>query len=683
MPHTTKSLIPLHCGFAPKLTPYFEEASAGALPSDCLATVLRRLGYATHWIQTPESGFERRADLVKAFGFERLTADENLDNKGFKRAGYFGFEDDILLRPTFRWIDEQQDKPFFLGMLNVTSHHPYDVPKGYPKGDWPADGKLADYYDVLKYTDDFLRKLFKGFDERGLADNTLFVVVADHGEAFGEHGLFQHGHTVHEEGLRVPMIVMGPGIAKGVRRDGLRQHVDLLPTVLEFLGLRVMAGDLPGRNLLTTEGHDKLYFSCWRKDTCRAKIDGNTKIIHHFDRRPDEAYDLTADPEEKVNLVASGKVTAAQMKAHVQDMLAWSQQVNARFDNQNQRRRRLYVTRSKPDDIGTPADISFDGWVKLIGYDVERTKLNDGDATWVTTVFRVTRDPPAQCLLWMHATGPIYQGKRKRRIADHVPVEGSHPIAKWTKGDYIVDRHWLRMKPGHPTGDYVLTFGFWDPDNNRRATPAGKGAPLTPHRGVHLATLKVTNRVDGEAGRPNPLSELDHDQRRRVRTRPPVPAPQGPAGVFGDIIALRGVELPSDATRAGVDQRWTMHFEVLGDVPRWTDIFIHVTGPEGPKGRPARNVIVKPFDGRLAVHQWRKGWHLQVHQDVGVDAGKKPGKYDVWLGFWDPNVADAHQRHVPKTGARVHAGRMHIGSFEVLPGEPAPRATPPPRPNAP
>lgn len=682
VPHTTKSLIPLHCGIPPKLTPYFDEATKGGLPTDCLAKVLRRQGWRTHFIQTPESLFERRRDLVHAFGFTDLTSDENLEKGDFQRAGYFGYEDDVLIAPTMAWIDKHKrahpDKPFFIGMLNVTTHHPYEVPSRFTPPTWPATGEgratghLAKYYNTLSYVDRFLGKLFDGFDKRGMAENTVFVLVGDHGEAFGEHDLFQHGHTMHEEGLRVPLLLMGPGIKANVRRGGLRQHIDVMPTLLEHLGLRVAAGDLPGRSLLTTDGHEKLRFACWRKDTCRALRTKDLKIIHHFGRRDDEAYDLKVDPEEQVDLVASGKVDKAARDSAIAELETWAKSVDARYGNQAKRRRNPWVSKQRPKDVGTPTDIVFDGWVRLIGYTVEKTDLRDGDATWVTTRLQVLKKPPPHGLIWLHAIGPKVRGKRKRRVADHVPVEGSYPVPEWKVGDFITDRHWLRMKPGHPSGPYDLYFGLYDPSNNQRAQPKGTGALLTTSNGVHLTVLNVTNRQTGPARKRTPLRRLALLQRERIwpadSTRP-LPTPGGVTATFDDLARLRGVDISAPKMKQSEKASWTLHLTMLRDMPRWASPFVHITGPR-PSSKRRRNVGMSPFGDRLPVYQWKKGWRLAIPLPIEMGSGFEPGMYDVWFGFWDPNAKQANQRFPARTDAPVSEDRVRIGSFELLPDTP-------------
>ncbi len=97
---------------------------------------------------------------------------------------------------------------------------------------------MADYDREIRYTDDQLRRLFESIEELGLAENTVFIVTSDHGEAFLEHGLLEHGGYLTEEVVHVPLMLWGRGIPEGRRIPTLASHTDLMPTILELLGLR-------------------------------------------------------------------------------------------------------------------------------------------------------------------------------------------------------------------------------------------------------------------------------------------------------------------------------------------------------------------------------------------------------------------------------------------------------------
>ena len=84
---------------------------------------------------------------------------------------------------------------------------------------------------------------------------------------------------------------------------GLRHHFDLMPTLMGLLGLS-WEGTLPGRDLLTTSGHESLLSSCWNRNVCLAELSDELKVVYHFGLRPSEIFDLAVDPGEHNNLAA-------------------------------------------------------------------------------------------------------------------------------------------------------------------------------------------------------------------------------------------------------------------------------------------------------------------------------------------------------------------------------------------
>lgn len=113
----------------------------------------------------------------------------------------------------------------------------------------PRDQRLAALYGrEVQYLDAEIGRLLAGLSARGLLEETLVVVTADHGETFWEQGNFwNHGLWVGESDVRVPLIVRGPGAGAGVRVSTPVSGVDVAPTILEAVGLAPGPGDDPGR----------------------------------------------------------------------------------------------------------------------------------------------------------------------------------------------------------------------------------------------------------------------------------------------------------------------------------------------------------------------------------------------------------------------------------------------------
>lgn len=329
VPHTSKALVGIECGYYPQITQEIAEASAPALPGECLAGLLRGAGYATFFIQPATASFEARAGLVANFGFARFAGKEKLPQAGFDESSYFGFEDDIMLAPALEWVDSLEC-PFFLSVLTLTAHHDYTVPAGYPEQEYAADPTFNDYLNTVAYTDRFIGELHAGLAERGLLNDTIFVVIGDHGEGFGEHGRTQHDNVIWEEGLRVPLILSGPGVGPPGRViEGLFQSIDVAPTIARLVGLEAPAGWL-GVDVLESAGHERLFFSCWYDDTCMAMREGARKAIYHFGDPQTVVHDVVADPIETSDISHEGD-NASFAEAAVNAMFEWRTRANLRY----------------------------------------------------------------------------------------------------------------------------------------------------------------------------------------------------------------------------------------------------------------------------------------------------------------------------------------------------------------
>jgi arylsulfatase A-like enzyme/uncharacterized membrane protein YbhN (UPF0104 family) len=150
------------------------------------------------------------------------------------------------------WLDSGQvpdGAPFFLFTHFMDPHDPFMSPEA-PDGGYgrkrlgnpdPAehlDGMRRAYIGEIEYLDAELGKFFDGLKTRGLYDDALIVLTADHGEEFQEHGGWWHGQTLFDEQTHVPFVIKLPSNAQGgeVNID-LARNLDIAPTLLHFAGL--------------------------------------------------------------------------------------------------------------------------------------------------------------------------------------------------------------------------------------------------------------------------------------------------------------------------------------------------------------------------------------------------------------------------------------------------------------
>ncbi|MFH1619959.1 MAG: sulfatase [bacterium] len=195
-------------------------------------------------------------------------------------------------------------------------------------------------YDAGVFEADMMiGSLYARLQDLGLADNTILVITADHGEEFIEHGQLQH-NRLYNEHLHVPLIFIFPGQRIGRRPAQIVQSIDIAPTILDAVGLSPQAGG-EGKSLLPLmEGgasdSGAMTFARWNGDY--AVRDGRFTYI----RRPckerrkwyaswwfpcvtEEFYDRAADPGESKNIFSSNKAAAWKFSGHLDEMIKYAE----------------------------------------------------------------------------------------------------------------------------------------------------------------------------------------------------------------------------------------------------------------------------------------------------------------------------------------------------------------------
>lgn len=269
------------------------------------------------------------------------------------------------------WIREHRDEPFFAFLHYWDPHAPYNPPDRYRdlfyEGDaydpanhsldtfWPTplgrlardtwlstpDGLITDaayvealYDQEIRHVDEGIGELVSALDEAGLGENTLVVIVGDHGESMTEHGIFFDHHGLYEPTLKIPLIARWPGrLPEGVRSPALLQNHDLAPSVLEALGMaapRTMDGRSFWGVLTGSQpqgGREEIIsLEC----TLQAKWCLRTRDYKFILAREQdvyggpmtELYDLNDDPLELRNIVAEKPEVAADMEQRLEGWIA-------------------------------------------------------------------------------------------------------------------------------------------------------------------------------------------------------------------------------------------------------------------------------------------------------------------------------------------------------------------------
>lgn len=303
---------------------------------ETLSEMLQRAGYRTFGLS---DNINVSARMGFDAGFDRFQTENYIGAAGLS---------DIARE----WGGELHDgdSPFFLYLHYMDPHAPYKRHRRLPWFDQfvedRSDVSAADAekplrmvkgqrtpvlevaYDAeIRYLDEELRKLFIDLD---ILDNTLIIVVGDHGEEFWEHGKSGHSHSLYDELLRVPFFLYGPGsgVPQGLEVGGDAALLDIVPTVAGRIGIEPHRS-VQGKNLWPVIRKKKsverrtLFAHLVRKKeeipgskdvTLFGVITPESKLIHST-LAPPKLFDRSSDPLEKNNLATGGQRTVDSLIA--------------------------------------------------------------------------------------------------------------------------------------------------------------------------------------------------------------------------------------------------------------------------------------------------------------------------------------------------------------------------------
>jgi len=209
------------------------------------------------------------------------------------------------------------DRPFLLYLHYLDPHAPYEPPAAtagsFPPAIYeaaPRTSALLSLYDEeILYVDQELQRVLDALEAAGERERTAIVVVSDHGEEFHDHGSLEHGWTMYDEQLRVPLVLSIPGVTRaGSVIDEQVRLLDVVPTLLEGLGLSaalparlqgtsllplLAGGELPALPALSEHGYNPL--TSYRAPPWKLILE---------EGGPAQLYHLGEDPGELVNVAA-------------------------------------------------------------------------------------------------------------------------------------------------------------------------------------------------------------------------------------------------------------------------------------------------------------------------------------------------------------------------------------------
>lgn len=311
-----------------------------------LAALLQQQGYAT-------GGFTGNAGVSGSFGFD-LGFD--VYHHELKRFGSFSHS----MPAALDWLRARRREKFFLFLHGYDVHGQFAPPGGFDyrfverqydgkytgspreqellREEGLAKGRVelrdadirfwrAIYDEKIQRADERFGRFVQEFERLGLLDRTLFVITSDHGTEFHEHGRFDHGFTLYEEQLHVPLLIRLPGQTSTRRIATRTSSIDLLPSVLDLLDVprtESVTHQLQGRSLVTAlrgddEPRDLFAETDYREFTFQRAIiapEGH-KLICTLESGGRELYDLNRDPAELQDLSEADAEVADELQARL------------------------------------------------------------------------------------------------------------------------------------------------------------------------------------------------------------------------------------------------------------------------------------------------------------------------------------------------------------------------------
>jgi hypothetical protein len=311
-PESIKGLFSILCSQYPALDSKAD--TYASVPCRSIASHLASRGYRSALFHSGRFGYLGMDAVVSNRGFEVLA---DAGDIGGRHESSFGVDDRTTVERMLGWVDRlPRGDRFFLTYLPIAGHHPYESPE---PGPFSTGDDFGRYHNALHYGDVALGDLMRGLQTLGRYRDTVWIVLGDHGEAFGQHdGNFGHTFQVYEENVHVPFLIAAPGlIADRMRTSQIVSLIDTSPTILDLLGLP--ADDrYQGTTALTNDARMAFFYADYSLRLLGLR-DGNLKFIHELDSKRSHLFDLDRDPLESHDVAG----------AHAEDVRWYSRRLRS------------------------------------------------------------------------------------------------------------------------------------------------------------------------------------------------------------------------------------------------------------------------------------------------------------------------------------------------------------------
>jgi arylsulfatase A-like enzyme len=359
-----------------------------------------------------------------------------------------------------KWLDQNQGTPFFLFLLYIEPHSPYNPPSehdlfksdAYPEetntgydrlkgslfrkanlGDAKAIERLTQLYDgKIHFVDYWFGQILDRIRASGLDKNTIVWLTSDHGELLYSHAedfmTFDH-RSLYDQVMHVPGIVWGAGIPKGRAIDAMATHIDIAPTLLDLAGLAPKP-DAQGQSLAPSirgkrrKAHLFVFGEEDVLEPLRSVRDARYKLILNLRTDTKQLFDDRQDPLERRDIAAARPELVKRLGAILEK---WRKE-NEPDSSARNRLWREFAAKSPPTQIidevtiGARMQLTGDGW-----HMADREDANDGGCYWTDAAqpgeaTRTAMWRPDSPLLGRYRISILYGGLPEGVVASDVPL---------------------------------------------------------------------------------------------------------------------------------------------------------------------------------------------------------------------------------------------------------------------
>lgn len=330
-PATNLTLVALMTGRYPQVSFRPITASNPTIHVPHISRMLREQGFATGFFSSASLDFQRAHEFLAAGeGFDRIDDEEARPDAAARALrtwrDFVGTDDESTVDAMIAWAGGAGNRPFFGLMWTAQSHFPYYAPDN-ARALSTRSADFNRYLNAVAEGDRALGRLMAWLDSTGRADDTLVIVLGDHGQAFGQHNTFGHAGHTWEEHLHIPLVLVNAKLFSGEVRDEICGVADVVPTIVDLLRLPGLPG-MQGRSLFRNDRPNTTYFFAAWSDFHVGYREGDLKVTYNMTKDTFRVFDLRADPGETRNLAGGlhDLTTDARLR-----LAGWMQWVDATY----------------------------------------------------------------------------------------------------------------------------------------------------------------------------------------------------------------------------------------------------------------------------------------------------------------------------------------------------------------